>query len=113
MVLTQRLRDGLMRLNPDLPAEVLGDAYRKLTRPEGADLFQRNHAMHRMLVDGVTVEYRAAQGDNRGAQVRVLDFDDPENNDWLAVNRFAVVENRRSRRPDVVLFIQRPAGSSH
>ncbi|MCS7009750.1 MAG: type I restriction endonuclease, partial [Anaerolineales bacterium] len=105
VVLAQRLRDALARLKPDLPAEALDDAYRKLTRPEGADLLQRNRAMHRLLVDGVTVEYRTADGTIRGAQARVLDFDDPENNDWLAVNQFAVVENRHSRRPDIVLFI--------
>ncbi len=105
VVLAQRLRDALARLNPDLPAEALNDAFRKLTRPEGADLLQRNRALHRMLVDGVTVEYRTADGTIRGAQVRVLDFDEPDDNDWLAVNQFAVVENRRSRRPDVVLFV--------
>lgn len=105
VVLAQRLRDALARLNPDLPAEGLEDAFRKLTRPEGADLIQRNRAFHRMLVDGVTVEYRTEDGMIRGAQVRVLDFDDPDNNDWLAVNQFAVVENRHSRRPDIVLFV--------
>ncbi|WP_081454916.1 MULTISPECIES: type I restriction endonuclease subunit R [Thermus] len=73
--------------------------------PEGADLIQRNRAVHRMLVDGVTVEYRTSEGAIRGAQARVIDFDDPENNDWLAVNQFTVVENRHRRRPDVVLFV--------
>ena len=61
--------------------------------------------MHRLLVDGVTVEYRAADGDIRGAQARVIDFDDPANNDWLAVNQFTVAENKHTRRPDVVLFV--------
>lgn len=55
VVLSTRLRDALARLNPDLPVEALEDAYRKLTRPEGADLVQRNRALHRRLVDGVTV----------------------------------------------------------
>ena len=105
VVLAQRLRDAMARLNPDLPAEALEDAFRKLTRPEGADLIQRNRYIHRLLVDGVTVEYRTADGGIRGAPVRVLDFDDPDNNDWLAVNQFAVVENRHSRRPDIVLFV--------
>ena len=105
VVLTQRLRDALARLNPTLPAEALEDAFRKLTRPEGADLLQRNRALHRLLVDGVTVEYRTADGGIRGVPVRVLDFDDPDNNDWLAVNQFAVVESRHSRRPDIVLFV--------
>jgi type I restriction enzyme R subunit len=91
------------RGNPDLPAEALGDALRKLTRPEGADLITRNQAMHRLLVDGVTVEYRAASGEIRGAQVRVLDFDDA--NDWLVVNQFSVTENKHTRRPDVALVV--------
>ena len=103
--LEQRLRDALVRLNPDLPAEALEDAFRKLTRPEGADLIQRNRTLHRLMVDGVTVEYRGADGHIRGAQARVIAFDDPESNDWLAVNQFTVVENKHTRRPDVVLFV--------
>jgi type I restriction enzyme R subunit len=105
VVLEQRLRDALARLNPDLPPEALQDAFRKLVNPPGATLEQRNRALHRMLVDGVTVEYRRPDGAIAGAQVRVLDFDDPDNNDWLAVNQFTVVENRHTRRPDVVLFV--------
>jgi len=105
VVLSTRLRDALARLNPNLPAEALEDAFRKLTRPEGADLIQRNRALHRLMVDGVTVEYHGADGAIRGAQARVLNFDDPANNDWLAVNQFTVVENKRERRPDVVLFV--------
>jgi type I restriction enzyme R subunit len=105
VVLAQRLRDALARLNPTFPAEALEDAFRKLTRPEGADLLQRNRALHRLLVNGVTVEYRTAGGEVRGAQARVIDFDTPDNNHWLAVNQFSVVENRHSRRPDVVLFV--------
>ncbi|GIV82818.1 MAG: DEAD/DEAH box helicase [Meiothermus sp.] len=105
VMLAQRLRDALARLNPDLPAEALQDAFRKLTRPEGADLIQRNRALHRLMVDGVTVEYRDGDGAIRGAQARVIDFDDVWANDWLAVNQFTVVENKHERRPDVVLFV--------
>ena len=104
VVLERRLRDALRRLNPDLPADALDDALRRLTRPEGATLEARNRAFHRMVVDGVTVEYRAADGAVRGGQAQVLDFDAPAVNDWLAVNQFTVVENKRERRPDVVLF---------
>ncbi|GAB4297654.1 MAG: type I restriction endonuclease subunit R [Desulfuromonadia bacterium] len=104
-VLSQRLRDALALLNPALPAEALEDAFRKLTRPEGAELVQRNRALHRLLVDGVTVEYRTPEGEIRGAQARVIDFDDPDRNDWLAVNQFSVTDNKHTRRPDVVLFV--------
>ena len=105
VVLTQRLRDALACFNQALPAEALDDALRKLTRPEGADLIVRNRALHRLLVDGVTVEYRDVDGSIRGAQARVIDFDDVTGNDWLAVNQFSVVENKHSRRPDVLLFV--------
>ena len=105
VILEARLREALARLNPALPPEALDDAFRRLTRPEGAELSGRNRAVHRLLVEGVTVEYRAADGEIRGAQARVLDFDDPQNNDWLAVNQFTVTENKHTRRPDVVLFI--------
>src|SRR5205085_7773781 len=81
VVLEKRLRDALTCLNPGLPAEALEDAFRKLTRPEGLDLVARNRAVHRLLVDGVTVEYRAADGEIRGAQVRVLDFGRIDAND--------------------------------
>ena len=106
VVLEHRLRDALDRLNPDLPPEALDDACRKIIRPEGATLEARNRAFHRLLVDGVTVEYRTAGGAVRGAQVSVLDYyESPANNDWLAVNQFTVVEGEHERRPDVVLFV--------
>ncbi len=105
VVLERRLRDAIAELNPNLPLEALDDAFRRLTRPEGATLEARNRAFHRMLVDGVTVEYGAGDGAIRGAQARVVDFDDPDRNDWLAVNQLTVSENRNTRRPDVVLFV--------
>ena len=86
--LERRLRDSLPNLNPSLPSDALDDAYRKLTRPEGSALEARNRAFHRMLVNGVELEYRDADGRVRGDQVRVIDFDNPAANDWLAVNQF-------------------------
>ncbi len=105
VVLSRRLRDALERLNPGLPAEAREEALRRLTRPEGADLLGRNRAMHRLMVDGVTVEYRTPAGAIRGAQARVIDFDVPGANDFLAVDQFGVTEDGHSRRPDVVLFV--------
>lgn len=105
VALERRLRNALDRLNPALPSDALDDAFRKLLRPDGADLIQQNRALHRLLVDGVTVEYRNGDGAIRGAQARVIDFDRPEENDWLAVNQFSVTEAKHTRRPDVVLFV--------
>ena len=105
VLLPSAVRGALARINPGLPREALDDAFRKLIRPEGASLEARNRAFHRMIVNGVNVEYRAAQGEIRGAQVHVLDFGSPENNDWLAVNQFTVAKNRHTRRPDIVIFV--------
>ena len=105
VVLEHRLRDALARLNPALPTDALDDAFRKLVRPNGSTLEARNRAFHRMLMDGVTVEYRTTGGTVRGAQISILDYDTPANNDWLAVNQFTVVNGEHQRRPDIVLFV--------
>ena len=104
-VLEHRLRDALARLNSDLPAEAVDDAYRKLTRPEGPTLEARNRAFHRMLVQGVTVEYHTADGAIRGAQATVIDYRNTAANNFLAVNQFTVTERDHTRRPDIVLFV--------
>jgi type I restriction enzyme, R subunit len=105
VVLDARFRQALVGLNPDLPHEALDDAYRKLVRSDTPLLMECNRAVHRMLVHGVTVEYRRADGSIAGAQARVIDFEVPENNDWLATNQFTVSEGQHARRPDVVLFV--------
>jgi type I restriction enzyme R subunit len=106
VVLEWRLREALVRLNPELPPEALDDAFRKIVRADGPSLIERNRAVHRMLVDGVTVEYRRPDGSIAGAQARVIDFDDPEANDWLAVNQFTVVGPQgQARRADIVIFL--------
>ena len=105
VVLEHRLRGALTELNPSLPMSALDDACRMLTRPEGSTLETRNRAFHRMLVDGVEVEYPDTEGRVRGDQVRVIDFDKPDKNDWLAVNQFTVAESENNRRPDIVLFL--------
>ena len=103
-VLAGRLRSALRKLNPTLTADALHDAFRKLTQPEGAMLEARNRAFHRMLVNGVNVEVQTSDG-VRGVQARILDFDDPDANDFLAVNQFTLVENNVERRPDILLFV--------
>ena len=105
VVLDAPLRDALSRLNPELPTDALEDAFRKLLLPQGATLEARNRAVHRMLVDGASVEYRDDEGRIRGAQAQVIDFDYPASNHFLAVNQFTVAEDRNRRRPDIVLFV--------
>jgi type I restriction enzyme R subunit len=93
-ILRNRLHRALTRLNPGLPTAAVFDAYRKLLWVEAPNLRARNRALHRMLVDGVNVEYTRSVGSVAGAQAQVIDFERPEHNDWLAVNQFTVVEGR-------------------
>ena len=104
VVLTTRLRDTVARLNPKIPANAQAEAIRKVLNPDSPALVQNNRAFHQMLVDGIEVECRQPDGTVRGDLVRLIDFDTPENNDWLAVNQFTVVETSE-RRPDILLFI--------
>ena len=101
VVLERHLRKALTRLNSTIPA----DALRKATRPGSQFLLANNRAVHQMLVDGAPVEYQRSDGTVAGDPARLLDFDDPGANDWLAVNQFAVVEGQQNRRPDEVVFV--------
>lgn len=100
-----RLRSAIARLNPTLPLSAVEDAFRKVTRFSSPSLVMSNRLLHRMVVDGVTVEYARVNGTISGAQARVVDFDDPGANDWLVVNQLTVVDGEHHRRPDVVAYI--------
>lgn len=105
VVLLRRLETAVEALNPTLPESVRGDAIRKLLTSETGSLVEENRRIHRLLTDGVPVEYRALNGRIIGDRVWLLDLDNVEANDWLVVNQFTVVEGRSNRRPDLVLFV--------
>lgn len=109
VLLIDRLRHALFTLNPDIPSECLEDVIRRLQRPDQPTLIENNRAFHSLLRDGVDVEYRLPDGSSKGDEVWLFDFNDPNRNDWLAVNQFTVVEkigaNQHDRRPDVVVFV--------
>ena len=105
VVLEGRLRDALERLNPDLDDHALEQALRRITNPDGPTLEARNRAFHLDLINGVTVDKRFPDGTVSGVPARVLDFDNPQENDWLAVNQFSAQETQNLRRPDIVLFV--------
>jgi len=107
VLLTGRLRAALERLNPSLPAEAVEEAFRKVVNLPHLHpgLGANNRAFHKMLTDGVDVEYRHKDGHIAGDKALLVDFDHPERNEFLAVNQFTVIENGKNRRPDVVLFV--------
>lgn len=105
VVLEGRLREALARLNPAVSSEGLDEAFRKLTRISSPQPIEANRVLHHYVVNGVSVEYLRADGTVGYDPVRVVDFDDPANNDWLVVNQFTVTEGGHNRRPDIVAFL--------
>lgn len=97
VVLERRLREALATLNPGVPQEGLDEAFRKLTRISSPQLVAANHELHYYLVNGVAVEYLRGDGTIGYDPVRVVDFDKPVNNDWLAVNQLTFAESGHKR----------------
>lgn len=104
VILTERLRRAAARLNPELPATVIAEAVARFERPESQNALTENWRAWKLMVDGLPVEYRDAVGEIRHGLVRLVDFDDPPSNDWVAVNQLTVKQGEWTRRPDVVTF---------
>jgi type I restriction enzyme R subunit len=100
-----RLRDAARRINPDVDTDLIDAAIKRLERAESQSLVDENSRIHKLLTEGVPVEYRASDGSVRTTRVWLIDFDNPANNDWLTVNQYTIVEAGKQRRPDVLVFI--------
>ena len=105
VVLVGRLREAIRRLNFSISEEAREEALRKVLRVGTPSLTQTNRAFHRMLRDGVPVEYPRPDGSIAGDHVRLVDFNDVQANDWFVVNQFTVIEGQHNRRPDITVFI--------
>ena len=100
-----RLREAAQRINPEVDADLIEEAVKRLERAESQSLVDENYRVHKLLTEGVPVEYRADDGSVRTTSVWLVDFDTPANNDWLAVNQFTITEGDKNRRPDVLVFV--------
>ncbi len=109
VVLKQRFEDAVARLNPGLPPEARQDAVRRVMQSELPSLLEENRRLHKLMTEGVDVEYYATEGEMRGTltagKVTLIDFEHPGQNDWLAVSQFVVINGQNNRRPDVVVFV--------
>jgi type I restriction enzyme R subunit len=105
VILKQRLMERLRIINPSIPDEALDDAYRKIVKQDTQDMVFNNHSFHNLLVNGVNVQYRKKDGTIKDDKVWIIDFSETDNNEFLAVNQFTIVEDRHERRPDIVLFV--------
>lgn len=105
VVLKRRFEDAVSRLNPGLPLDARQDAIRKVTQSELPSLLEENRRLHKLMTEGVDVEYYADDGTLTAGKVALIDFEHPEQNDWLAVSQFVVINGQNNRRPDVVVFV--------
>lgn len=105
VVLDGLLGEAAKRLNPGIPDEALHSALRQIQITETPSLIEENRRIHRLLVDGIDIEYRRPDGSIKGDKVRLIDFANPANNDFMVTNQFTVVESGHNRRPDVVAFV--------
>ncbi len=104
VVLPFRLREAINRLNPGIPVAAREDAIKQVTDLGIPSLLSANRAFHKMLVGGVPVQYQK-DGETRGDFVRLIDWEHPEKNEWWAVNQFTIKGPRKTRRPDIILFV--------
>jgi type I restriction enzyme, R subunit len=104
VIITSRLIRAIDTLNPSIPPDARQQAIREIFNIGSPDLLNNNEIFHRYLTEGITVEYQK-DGDTRGEQVWLIDWKNLENNEFLAVNQFTVIEDNHNRRPDLVLFI--------
>ena len=105
IVLKKRFEDAVARLNPGLPLEARQDAVRRVMQSELPSLLEENRRLHKLITEGVDVEYYANDGTLTAGKVALIDFERPEQNDWLAVSQFVVINGQNNRRPDVVVFV--------
>lgn len=105
VILKKRLGDAVARLNKDIPPEAQQDAIRQIMQTEFPSLLEENRRLHKLLVEGIDVEYYDDDGTLTAGKVRLIHFDEPDKNDWLAVRQFVVISGHHNRRPDVVIFL--------
>src|SRR5690554_5629469 len=104
VVLKQRLENAVRRINPMIPLDAQQDAVKQILRIASPDVLSNNETLHRLLTEGIPVTKRV-DGQERGARVFLIDFENPLHNEFLVVNQFTIVENGVNKRPDIILFV--------
>lgn len=104
IVLLNRLRNAVSRINPSIPLDAQEAAVQKVLRIASPDLLHNNEEFHRLLVEKVKISYQE-NGYERSHEVALIDFEHPDNNQFLVVNQYTIIENNQNKRPDVLLFV--------
>lgn len=103
--LNDKLAGALIRLNRHMPQSALDEAFKRIVRVDKPTLVENNHEFHMLLTQGAPVQYRDSSGETKHDLVQVIDFENPENNEFTAVNQLTVLQGDFNRRPDVVLYV--------
>lgn len=104
VILRKRLWSAVQRINPSIPHHAMEEAVKDVERIHSPELIANNETFHRMMTEGVKVNYQK-EGQDRGDSVWLIDFDQPENNEFVVANQFTVIEKNQNKRPDIVLFV--------
>lgn len=104
VLLLNRLQNAVKRINPDFPADTQAEAIKEIQRIASPELLSNNEAFHRLVTEGIPVIKRM-DGEERGDRVRLIDFTDIYNNEFVVTNQFTIIENGNNKRPDIILFI--------
>lgn len=105
VILKDRLSSAIARLNPKLPPAAVEEVIQLATKPGEPGLAQNNRAFHRLLLGGVPIDFTNDEGEPDNDDARLIDFQNPANNDFLVVNQFTITGTKRPRRPDLIAFI--------
>ena len=105
VVLVGRLKDALKLINKSIPEAAIDEAVKKILRTESQEPVANNQFFHKLVTDGVDVQYKREDGTIKDSKVWLFDFKDLSNNEFLAVNQFTIIEERNNRRPDIILFV--------
>lgn len=105
VILADRLKEALARINPKLPNDALEEAYRQILIPQSPSLLMNNKAFQQMLTEGIDVSVKQKDGSYRTEKAYVFDFKKPLNNEFMAVNQFTILEHGVEKRPDVIVFV--------
>ena len=104
ILLTHRMAEAVRRINPTIPPATQEEAIKEIQRIHSPELLTNNESFHRLLTEGIKVSYQK-DGQQRGDLVWLIDFNSPENNDFIVANQFTVIENGVNKRPDIILFV--------
>ena len=105
IILAERLKDALGRINSKMPSSAIEDAYRQISIPQSPSLLMNNKAFQKMITDGIDVSVKQADASYRTEKVYVFDYEKPLNNELMVANQFTIVEHGVEKRPDLIVFV--------